>query len=371
MVKSKKIVTKKNDYAQINNSAAAPAVTIKNVANYCRVSTATVSLVLSRNRRISEKTADRVFDAIERLGYRPSAAARNLALNSTKIISLVIPQLDHIFVHPFFSLSINGIYDACVANGYNLQLEMASFQFAKRKRYLRLFQERATDGMIYIGSTLADTYLREIEENNFPFILCGSYFKKMNLSYVIGDNAGGARLAVGHLATLGKKRIAHIFGSFNIQSAVDRFEGYKEELKEKGLEYNPRLVVKGDYDEKGGFGAMKKILPYKPDAVFAGNDLMASGAIKAICNSGGLKVPEDISVVGMDDLPMAAKMSPVLTTIRYGIYEMAYRASERLMEMASGKITGQLAEIMPVKLIIRETCGAKKIKGKFLKRNAA
>jgi len=346
-------------------------VTIKDIAKHVDVSTATVSLVLSGNPRISEPTSRKVFRAIENLGYSPSTAARSLVLNKTKVISLMVPQLDKIFVRPYFSISISGIYNACIERGYKVQLELVSAEFVKKRRYMKLIQERATDGMISIGSTLKDVYLEEITEIKFPFILLGSYLKGNGFSYVTGDNKRGGVLATSHLISLGRRNIAHIAGNFEVASAVDRFEGYRERMKKEGLNYNSGLVQIGDFSEDGAYHAMKKILVQKPDAVFAGDDLMALGAIKAIQDL-GMKVPEDISVCGMDDIPITVSMFPELTTVRYGIYDVAYRATEKLIEMVEGRITEQVEEVMPVELIIRDSCGYKngRTEGKSFMRGA-
>jgi len=257
-------------------------VTIKDIANYVGVSTATVSMVLSGSPKISDETSQKVLEAIKIFNYRPSIAARSLVLNRTGVISLVVPQIENVFMQPFFSIALNGVYDACVENGFRLQIEVASFQFMKRKRYLRLFRERAIDGMIYIGSTASDTYLKELEKEEFPFIFAGSYLKKSSLPFVIGDNIKGGRIATAHLIKLGRKRIAHIIGNFSVPSAVDRFEGYKSELEKHGLNFDPHLVSIGNFSHEGGYEAMKKILKFKPDAVFVGNDIMAEGALEAI-----------------------------------------------------------------------------------------
>jgi len=334
-------------------------VTIKDIADYVGVSTATVSLALSRNARITKETRDKVFEAVKMLNYRPSTAARNLALNRTKTISLILPEIKHLFLQPFFSLSLNGVYDACLENGYRLQIEVASYQFVKRKRYLRLFQERAIDGLLYVGSTLSDLYLNELNDTGFPVVLSGSYLKNSRIPYVIGDNRKGGEIATMHLFTLGRRKIAHIIGSFNIPSAVDRFEGYRKVLREKNLAYSSHFIGIGKFTAEGGFQAMKKILDYEPDAVFAGNDIMAEGAIQAIKDA-GLKIPDDISVCGMDDLPLAKRITPALTTVKYDIYKIAYRAARKLIGKIEGKRNGRSSEFVSVKLIIRESCGAKR-----------
>ena len=329
--------------------------TIKDIADIVGVSTATVSLVLSGNARISDETSRRVFETVKSLGYRPSLAARNLVLNRSRNISLIVPELSRVFLQPFFALSINGVYDACIANGYRVQLEVASEEFVRRRRYLRLFQERAVDGMLYVGSTFEDSYLNELADNDFPFIFSGSYLEDSALSFVTGDNRAGGRLAVEYLLKIGRKKIAHVAGDFKVASAYDRFKGYAEGLKNAGIKPDPRLVANCDFTEDGAAAAVKKVIEMKPDAVFAGNDIIASGVIKALDNA-NLKVPEDVAVCGMDDIPQAAQMNPPLTTIKYDIYAMAHRAAVKLIDMIDSRTSDRVAEVLPVELVIRKTC---------------
>ena len=333
--------------------------TIKDIANIVGVSTATVSLVLSKNSRISDETSRKVFEAVNNNSYRPSAAARSLVLNKTGNISLIVPQLSRVFLQPFFALSINGVYDACIEKGYRVQIDVAGEEFVRTRKYLRLFQERVVDGMLYIGSTFSDTYLNELPDEGYPFIFSGSYLKESKLSFVTGDNVSGGRMAVKHLLSVGRKKIAHIAGDFKVASAFDRFKGYKEALEEGGIKFNPALAVSCDFTEEGAFIAAQKVLAHNPDAVFAGNDIMAAGVMKALKTS-GRKVPEDVSVCGMDDIPPAALMEPALTTVRYRIYEMAHLAAKKLVDMIEGKITKKVGEVLPVELVIRESCGGKK-----------
>jgi len=329
-------------------------VTIKDIAEYVGVSTATVSLALSRNPRIPDETREKIIDAAKKLGYRPSTLARGLVKNKTYTIALVIPQIKRIFVQAYFALSVSGVYDELTEHGYKLLLEMASYEFVRRKRYLRLFRERSIDGMIYIGSTLYDTYLKEILEEGYPFVFVGSYLPDIKIPYVTGDNFKGGYIATKHLISCGYKRIGLITGSLNVVSAVDRFKGYKKALKENGFGFNPKFVEKGHFSEEGGYEAMKKLIKKKVDAVFAGNDLMAQGAYRAIKES-GLRIPQDIGVVGMDDLPSASLLDPPLTTVKYPIYEMGRVGVKKLIEMSEKGIISYFEEVLPVKLIFRKS----------------
>ncbi|PKN00558.1 MAG: hypothetical protein CVU78_00345 [Elusimicrobia bacterium HGW-Elusimicrobia-2] len=330
-------------------------VTIKDIASSVGVSTATVSLALSGNSRISEETCRKIIMTAKKFGYSPSSAARSLAMNKSGNIALMIPNLDQIFQQSFFALAMNGVYDACLAKSYSLRLEVVSDSFVSSRRFIKLFQERSVDGMLYAGSTSADTYLNQLYELKYPFIFAGSYLNGSNLPFVTGDNKKGGALAVEHLLNSGRRKIAHIYGDFNITSSLDRFNGYRDALEKAGIVFDDSLTAPGGFSEKGGASAMKKLLKQKPDAVFAGNDIMAAGAIREIKRS-GLSVPDDISVCGMDDIPLASAMSPALTTVKYDIYGIARRAAEKLIDIIEGRQPEQVKEFLPVELIKRDSC---------------
>ncbi|MEA3506050.1 MAG: LacI family DNA-binding transcriptional regulator [Elusimicrobiota bacterium] len=330
-------------------------VTIKDIASFVGVSTATVSLALSGNSRISEETCRKVIMTAEEFGYRPSFAARSLSMNKSGNIALMIPNLDKIFQQSFFALAMNGVYDACLIKNYSLRLEVVSDSFVSSRRFIKLFQERSVDGMLYAGSTYSDTYLNQLHELKFPFIFAGSYLNSSSLSFVTGDNKRGGWLAVEHLLKSGCRKIAHIYGDFNIASSLDRFNGYRDALEKAGIVFDDSLIACGGFSETGGAAAMKKLLKLKPDAVFAGNDIMAFGAVKEIQRAGA-SVPEDISVCGMDDIPLAAVISPALTTVKYDIYGIARRAAEKLIDIIEGRQPEQVKEFLQVELIERDSC---------------
>lgn len=342
------------------------SITLKDIAKICGVSTATVSLVISDHPRIPESTKKRVLKIIKKLGYYPHSAARALSTNRTKTICVVLPQIPHIFSDPFFGEVLSGIYDYSSKNDYRLVLEVATYEFCFYKKYLQMFKERVIDGMIYVGSTLDDRYLIDLKNENLPFILVGSYFPDVDINYVIGDNFQGGYIATKYLIQLGHRRIGYITGHFKIISAYDRFLGYKKALLDHGLQYDENLVLNADFDEITGYKAMIKLLNDrdkqslrdKISAVFAGNDLMAIGAIRAI-QERGLRIPQDISVIGMDNLPLSGFKEISLTTVEYNIRLMGEITCKKVIELienSSKHTKPQIKEILPVKLIIRNTC---------------
>lgn len=330
-------------------------VSIKDVANKTGLSPSTISLVLNNHSKIPETTKKRVLKAIAELGYVPHYSARSLSSKQTYTIAVIVPQISHIFSIPFFGEAISGIYDACYSKNYKLIFEQAKWEWAAAKNYLRIFKERRIDGMIYIGSTTRDKYLKDFEKEDYKIILVGSYFEDIDLSYVIGDNFQGARQATEYLIGLGHKRIGLITGGFQIISARDRYRGYRKALEIGGIPFNSSLVERADFDFDSGYEAMKRLLPKKPTAVFAGNDLMALGAIQAV-EDAGLKVPDDISICGMDNIRTGRLLDNKLTTVDYNVYNMGFIAANRLIEMLESNRKEKIKEIISTKLIIRESC---------------
>lgn len=348
------------------------AITMKDVAEKCGVSIATVSLALSGNERIPEETRERILKIVEQMGYKRHALASALARNSTRLIAAVVPQLRHIFEDPYFGEAMSGAYDAAQELGYKILLEVASPQFMGQKTYLHLFQEKRIDGMLYIGSTAQDTYLSDFLNHPFPFMQMGSYLPDFPLHYVTGDNVQGGYIATQHLINLGHKKIGMITGHFGVMSARDRHEGYKKALEDAGIEYDETLVAFADFKEHTGYIAMQQLIKEGPTAVFCGNDLMAIGAIRFL-KKNGLHVPEDVAVVGMDNIKLGELISPSLTTVKYDVYTIAQRAMQRLIEVVEATQNNeaepvpQISELLPVELVIRDSCGYKQLQSESLR----
>lgn len=330
-------------------------VTIKDIAKRCRVSPATVSLVLSGNKKIPDSTASKILRVIERTGYIPNISARNLVKKSTESVAVILPRLPHIFSNPFFGEALSGIYDYFSNRNYKIIIEVASPEFVKSKRYISLFREKSIDGMLYVGSTLADNYLECFDGEQYPFILVGSNFDNLNLSYVTGNNIEGGVLAANYLINMGHRKIGYITGHFNVISARDRFQGFKTALKKNKISFDESLVANADFDEDTGYFAAKTLLKKNVTAIFCGNDLMALGALEA-AEEAGMKVPEDLCVIGMDNIRFSPYGKSRLTTVDYNVYEMGRVASEKLFSMIENKNTQQVKVVLPVSLIIRETC---------------
>jgi LacI family transcriptional regulator len=330
---------------------------MKDVAEHCDVSLSTVSLVLSGDPRIPPSTAQRVLEVVKALGYRPNVIARNLAKQRSKTLGVVLPDMSAVVDQSFFSDALRGVYTETSRQGYRLLLEIATPQFLSRRFYLRLLKENSVDGIIYLGATLADDFLREVESQRYPFLLVGGYLDGGRISYVAIDNEAGAFMAVKHLIDLGHRAIGHITGPMSFASARDRLHGYRRALEQAGLPFDPGLVVDGHYKADVSHEVTRQLIARNVTAVFAGSDWMASGAMRAVKES-GLRVPDDVSLIGSGDLELARYLDPPLTTLHYDVKDLAAEGTRRVIEaIERGEGQTVFQEKHPVQLVVRGSCG--------------
>jgi LacI family transcriptional regulator len=335
-------------------------VTIQDIAKASGVSLSAVSLVLNDNPRISETTRKRVLRVIDELGYQPNQMARALASRRSRTLAVLVPQLRHAFADVYFGEIVSGIYDKASRLGYRILLEVARAQFLEEKQHLRLFDQCTIDGMLFIGATTRHKFLQDFTDGNHPLLLVNSYSREYDLNYVVSNYRYGTWQATQHLLRLGHRKIGFISGGLqDIQTSRDIYETFREVLDENGVEFSERLVVDGFLTEEGGRRATEELLRTSRDitAIFALNDKMALGAIKKL-HEMGLRVPDDVSVVGFDDIPQASYSIPGLTTVHQPLYEIGKLACQRLIELVHKKVQ-RVQEVIPIYLVVRESCGAR------------
>ena len=334
--------------------------TIKDVAKGSRVTTATVSLVLSGNPRISAATRQRVLKTIQRLGFQPNRMARTLAWGRTRMMAILIPPALHALADLYFGEIVSGIYDRACELGYKILLEVAQPEFIEAKEHLHLFDQKCVDGILFIGSSSRYHFLEDFVGGTRPMLMVNNYSKELDLNYVVSNCRQGARRATRHLMQLGHRHIGFIGSGFGeIQTCDDILESFVEVLTERGMAPGPDQIVEGGFSEEGGVKAAEKLLSQNPQlsAIFALNDKMALGAIKRLAER-GFRVPHDIAVVGFDDIPQASFSIPSLTTVHQPLYEIGEQSCDRLVELIQRKIK-RVQEVIPVHLVVRESCGAK------------
>ena len=330
-------------------------VKMKNVAKLANVSIATVSRVFNGSDTVADETRKKVMAAVKELDYHPNVLARQLRRMETKTIVVIVPDI----TNTFFSQVLRGIETIARRNGYRVLLGDTENDITIEHEYLKALYEKYADGLILLTAGMGRNTIESLAEK-YPVVLACEYLESTNVPTVSIDNISAARKAAEHLIKLGHKRIAHITGPMNVILSRDRLKGYKQAMKTYGLEVDPLLIIEGDFYYKTGYNLMLKLMSIDnpPTAIFAANDEMAIGAIKAV-KANNLKVPEDIAVVGFDDIEIASMYEPSLTTISQPRYEIGQKAMELFIKTINKEII-EKKYILNSKLTIRESCGFKK-----------
>ncbi len=330
--------------------------TLEDIARMAGVSRSTVSRVLNHHPHVRPEVRERVWEVVRRVGYQPHAAARSLATQKTQIIGLIIPEaVSTLFADPFFPLLITGITDACYQHGYHLMLSLFTTPQQEAELSTQLLGGGYLDGVILASTRLDDPLIERLLSGRIPFVLIGRH-SDPRVNYVDVDNVAGARMAVDYLLRQGHRRVATITGPLNMAAGQDRLEGYKQALQARHLPVDEALIVEGDFTEQGGMAAMRRLLALaeRPTAVFAASDTMAIGAIKAIKDA-GLRVPDDITVVGFDDIPQASYLDPPLTTVRQPIAQLGKTAVHILVDLIRYGAERTQRVVLATELVVRGT----------------
>lgn len=302
--------------------------TITDVAKRANVSETTVSHALNGTRRVSAALQERVLAAAAALDYQPAAAARSLRTGQTDTLGLLVPDITNSW-HP---LVARGLMDVTTPQGYHTLLCATDGVVEQEAAFLADLAQRRVDGIVIITFAFAMDVLRR-ELRGIPTVLTGLPDQESpDMDYVVFDEVAAARLAVDHLAQRGRRRIATITGPQVLPGARRRFQGYREGLAAQGLPYDPLLVVEGDYWLPSGAHGAARLLEARPrpDAIVAANDLMALGALGAL-RQAGIAVPEQMALIGFDDIPEAEIAYPQLTTVRQPAYEIGRQAGLLLL----------------------------------------
>ena len=291
-------------------------------------------------------------------GFQPNKLARSLASDRSTFIGLVIPNdARSILSDPYFANLIQGMTQATNHLGLTLSL----FLFHSIEEEIRTTHSTLNtgllDGLIITADRKVDSFVPRVAEQGPPFILIGRPEPQAQISYVDADNVVGGYLATSHLINLGRKRIAIIVSDRNT-AGDDRYTGYRNALRDHERSVEPTLVAHGDFSLMSGYRAMQELLPQKPDAVFVSSDTMALGAQRAI-REAGLRMPEDMALVGFDDLDPAVHAEPQLTTIRQPVEKLGVTAVELLHKIVNGTAVLPTQVVLPVELIIRASCGSR------------
>lgn len=328
-------------------------VTIYDVARESGVSMATVSRVVNNNPNVKPQTRKKVFEAIERLGYRPNAVARGLASKKTTTVGVVIPDISNII----FAEVARGIEDIATMYKYNIILCNADKRKDKEISVINTLLEKQVDGLLFMGGVVTDDHIKAFKTSSVPIVLCATTDENNTMPAVDIDHESAAFDAVNMLIKYGHTRIGMISGTLqDPANGYARFQGFKKAMERAGIPILDENVRVGNYRYDSGFEVMKYFLGFKdrPTAIFSATDEMAIGAIHAIQDE-GLRVPEDISVISVDNSRIASMVRPLLTTVAQPMYDIGAVSMRLLTKMMNKETVEQAKFVLPHEIIIRKS----------------
>lgn len=328
-------------------------VNLNDIARLAGVSKMTVSKALNSQPGVSAQTSERIFQIAKKLGYTPHHAARKLAGGKTNIIGIVVPAMDSSFMSD-------------VVHGIGMVLEQSGLDLLLFTDHVKPHQDRMffanrglVDGLLLVLPLSLERYNQTQLQNPLPMVVIEPIVKDVDVPVVSSENYLSSRKAIEHLLELGHSRIGMIGGKPGVKSSHIRLQAYKDALKAAGIAVNDNLIRAGDFTQRRGFAATNELLelPETPTAIFAANDLAAFGAYDAIKNR-GLRIPEDISVIGFDDIFQASQVFPPLTTVRQPASEMGMAGTRLLLSMIQGLEPATHHLELPTELIVRSSTAA-------------
>ncbi|EII3727137.1 substrate-binding domain-containing protein [Vibrio cholerae] len=333
--------------------------TMKDIARLAGVSTSTVSHVINKSRFVSDEIAERVNNAAQQLNYAPSALARSLKMNRTKTIGMLVTTS----TNPFFGEVVKGVERSCYHQGYNLILCNTEGDNQRMKASINTLLQKRVDGLLLMCSTLEGERLDVFDRYPDIPIVVMDWGPILFASDKIQDNSlQGGYMAAKHLIECGHKEIGCITGPLIRHQAQMRYEGYKRALAEAGIAINPDWIVESDFECEGGYQAFEKLYQRGklPSALFVSNDMMAMGVIQA-ANQRGLRVPDDLSLIGYDDVHIAKFMTPALTTIHQPKYRLGKAAVDTLLyRLENPDTTAQVVQLEPTLVVRNSVCSLNK-----------
>jgi LacI family transcriptional regulator len=328
---------------------------MREVAERAGVSVTTVSHVVNNTRTVNPDTRHRVEEAMQTLGYQPNVLARSLRRGVTHTIGIILPDS----ANPYFAEVVRGIEDTSFSQGYSVILCNSDNDLAKEHHYTNVLVEKQVDGIIFVAAGLSAENIQNLQRRSVPLVLVDRHVPDVHVDKVLADNQRGGRLATRHLIELNHKHIACIAGPPGVRVSNERVEGYRQALESAEIMFNPQWVVEGDFQYQSGYEAAKELFyhPPSPTAIFTCNDLMAIGAYR-YAHENQLNVPEVLSIVGFDDVRLAAYTNPPLTTVRQSKREMGARAADLLLERIANQEIQPREEILDIELVIRNSTAA-------------
>ncbi|MGL4455535.1 MAG: DNA-binding transcriptional regulator CytR [Plesiomonas sp.] len=324
--------------------------TMKDVAQLAGVSTATVSRALMNPDKVSTATRQRVEKAVVEVGYSPNSLARNLRRNESKTIVVIVPDISD----PFFADVIRGIEEAATAQGYLVLLGDCAQQNARERSFVNLVFTKQADGMLLLSSNLPFDISKPEQKNLPPMVMANEFSPELELPTVHIDNLTAAFDAVHYLTQLGHKRIACVAGPSSMPLCSYRTQGYIQAMRRVGIAVEDRYMTYGNFSFDAGAQAVSQLMaqPSPPTAIFCHSDVMAIGALQQ-AKKLGFRVPQDLSIIGFDDIKFSEYCDPPLTTVSQPRYEIGRQSMELLLDMLRGKDIGTSSRLLDAKLVVR------------------
>ncbi|MFF2449514.1 LacI family DNA-binding transcriptional regulator [Neobacillus sp. NPDC058068] len=334
-------------------------VTIKDVASLANVAPSTVSRVIADSPRISEATKQKVKQAMEQLGYHPNLNARNLASQSTQAIGLVMPSSKDVgFQNPFFPTVLQGISEGAQEKNYALHMTTGKSEEEILHAVVQMVQGKRVDGIVLLSSKVEDQVISYLMDRSFPFVLIGKPYKNIEeITHVDNDNIRAMKEATAYLIGLGHKQIGFIGGSLELIVTSDRQDGYKKALAEAGIEARSEYIIHQKFLREGGQQAVRELmqLEHPPTALVVADDFMALGVLNTL-DELGIRVPDDISIVGFNNVLLAEMAKPPLTSVDINIFELGFQASKNLIQKIENNNEPTKRLIISHRLVERLSC---------------
>ncbi len=328
-------------------------VTIQDVARKANVSITTVSRVINDKPDVSKETKERINKIIKEMGYKPNSVARGLVLRKTNTLGLLIPDISN----PFFPEVARGIEDFAKNNGFSVIFCNTDNKKSEEKKAINLLRSKQVDGIILSLSFKNKEELEKLRKENFPVVQIDREIPDINYPIVKIDNIKSGYKATRYLIESGHTKIAHITGNTDTKTGQDRLEGYKKALEEFDIEINEKWILKGDYSKDSGYREIKRLLKQDepPTAIFIANDLMAIGTYEALMEK-NIKIPDELSIIGHDDIDIASIVNPKLTTLSQPKYKLGQLAAKILISrIEKQKFPENCKSILESELIIRNS----------------
>ncbi|EOV8973677.1 DNA-binding transcriptional regulator CytR [Cronobacter turicensis] len=333
------------------------AATMKDVAVRARVSTATVSRALMNPEKVSQATRNRVEQAAIDVGYLPGSLNRNLKRNESRTILVIVPDI----CDPFFSEIIRGIEVTAADQGYLVLIGDCAHQNQQEKTFIDLIITKQIDGMLLLGSRLPFDASKEEQRNLPPMVMANEFAPELELPTVHIDNLTAAFNAVNYLHELGHQRIACIAGPEEMPLCHYRLQGYVQALRRSGMTVDPHYIARGDFTFEAGAQALEQLLslPHPPTAIFCHSDVMALGAL-SMAKRRGFRVPDDLSIIGFDNIALAEFCDPPLTTVAQPRFDIGREAMLLLLSQLNGHTVSSGSRLLDCELVLRGTTRAPK-----------